>query len=69
MGCKNGVCSNDPGHVTKMAAMPIYDKIPLKTIFSETSRVMTFELTASGTQGGGPTKFGPTKFVQMMILG
>ena len=37
------VCSDDPGHVTKMAAMAIYDKNALK-IFSETSRQMTFEL-------------------------
>ena len=29
------VCSNDPGHVTKMAAMPIYGKTPSNT-FSET---------------------------------
>ena len=38
------VCSNGPSHVTKMAAMPIYDKKTLKMLFSETSRPMTFEL-------------------------
>ena len=38
------VYSNDPGHVTKMAAMPIYDKFPLEIFFSETSRLTTFEL-------------------------
>ena len=26
------VCSNDPGHVTKMVAIPIYGKNPLKII-------------------------------------
>ena len=26
-------CSNDLGHMTKMATMPIYDKTPLKIIF------------------------------------
>ena len=29
MGTK--VCSNGPGHMTKMAAMPIYGKNPLKS--------------------------------------
>ena len=33
-------CSNGPGHMTKMAAMPIYGKKPLK-IFSGTERPMT----------------------------
>ena len=37
------VCSNNPGHMTKMATIPLCGKIPLK-IFSETSRPMTFEL-------------------------
>ena len=35
---KNGgikVCSNGPGHMTKMAAMPIYGKNPLKISFSK----------------------------------
>ena len=35
------VCSNGPGHMTKMAAMPIYRK---KLIFSTTKRPMTFKL-------------------------
>ena len=38
MGTK--VCSNGPGHMTKMVAMPIYGKNPLK-IFSRTRRLMT----------------------------
>ena len=40
------VCSNDPGHVTKMAAMLIhvYSKNPLKIFFSVSSKLMTFEL-------------------------
>ena len=27
-GCKNESCSNDLGHMTKIAAMPIYGKTP-----------------------------------------
>ena len=34
-------CSNGPGHMTKMAAMPIYGKNPLKVFFSRTRRPMT----------------------------
>ena len=38
------VCSNGPGHMTKMAAMPIYGK-NLKTIFFfRTKRPMTLNL-------------------------
>ena len=36
-------CSNGPGHMTKMAAMPIYGKKPFK-IFSGTERPMTLKL-------------------------
>ena len=35
------VCSNGPGHMTKMAAMPIYGKNPLKIFFSRTRRPVT----------------------------
>ena len=45
------VCSNGPGHMTKMAAMPIYGKNPSKILVCSIGDV------------------GPTKFVQMMILG
>ena len=38
------VCSNDPCHLTKMAAMPIYGVNLLKMVFSKTNRPMTFEL-------------------------
>ena len=38
------VCLNGYGHMTRMAAMPIYGKNPLKIFFSETSRLMTFKL-------------------------
>ena len=38
------VCSNDPGHMTKMAAMPIYGKNPLKIFFSRTRRPITLGL-------------------------
>ena len=32
------VCINGPGHITKMAAMPIYGKNPSKIFFSRTGR-------------------------------
>ena len=35
------VCSNGPGHMTKMAATPIYGKNPLKIFFFRTRRPMT----------------------------
>ena len=35
------VCSNGPGHMTKMAATPIYGINPLKIFFSRTRRQMT----------------------------
>ena len=35
------VCSNGPGHMTKMATMPIYGKNPLKIFFSRTRRPIT----------------------------
>ena len=38
------VCSKGPGHMTKMAAMPIYGKNPLKVFFSRTRRPMTLGL-------------------------
>ena len=38
------VCSNGPGHMTKMAAMPIYSKNLKKIFFSGTKRPMTLEL-------------------------
>ena len=38
------VCSNGPGHMTKMAAMPMYGKNPLKIFFSRTRRPMTLGL-------------------------
>ena len=37
------LCSNGPGHMTKMAAMPIYSK-NLKKILSGTKRLMTLIL-------------------------
>ena len=30
------ICQHDPGHMTKMAAMPIYGKNPSKIFFSRT---------------------------------
>ena len=38
------VCSNGSGHMTKMGAMPIYGKNPLKIFFSRTRRLMTLGL-------------------------
>ena len=38
------VCSNGLGHMTKMAAMPIYGKNPKKIFFSRTRRPMTLGL-------------------------
>ena len=38
------VCSNGLGHMTKMAATPIYGKNPLKIFFSRTRRPMTLGL-------------------------
>ena len=38
------VCSRHLGHMTKMAAMPIYGKIPLKIFFSRTGRPISKKL-------------------------
>ena len=38
------VCSNGPGHMTKVAAMNIYGKKPTKIFFSETEWPMTLKL-------------------------
>ena len=38
------VCSNGSGHMTKMAAMPIYGKNLKKFFFSGTKRLMTLKL-------------------------
>ena len=38
------VCSNGPGHMTKLAAMPIYGKNLKKTFFSGTKRPMSLKL-------------------------
>ena len=49
------VCSNSLGHMTKMAATPIYGEKPLK-ILSRTRRPMTLVLVCS-IENMGPTKF------------
>ena len=36
--------TNDLGHMTKMAAMPICSKNPSKILFSKASKPMTFQL-------------------------
>ena len=38
------VCSNGPGHMTKMADMPIYDKNLKKNFFSGPKRLITLKL-------------------------
>ena len=38
-------CSNGPGHVTNMAAMPLYGKNLKKIFFSRTTRPMTLKLS------------------------
>ena len=38
------VCSNGPGHLIKMAAMPIYGKKTKRIFFSGTKRLMTLNL-------------------------
>ena len=38
------VCSNGPGHMTNMAAMPIYGKNLKKIFFSGTKRLLTLKL-------------------------
>ena len=35
---------NNPGHMTKMAAMPIYGKNPSKFFFSETTGLISTKL-------------------------
>ena len=44
MGWGTKVCSNGPGHMTKMAAMPIYGKNLKKIFFSGTKRPMILKL-------------------------
>ena len=38
------ICINYFGHMTKMAATPIYGKNPLKIFFSRTRKLMTLKL-------------------------
>ena len=37
------ICSNGPGHMTKLATMPIYSKKHEKFFFSKTKRLMTLK--------------------------
>ena len=43
-GGETKVCSNGPGHMTKMAAMPIYGKNLKKIFFSGTKEPMTLKV-------------------------
>ena len=43
MGWGNESCSNGPGHMTKMAAMPIYDK-NLQNLLLHSKRLMPLKL-------------------------
>ena len=47
------VCSNGPGHMSKMATTPIYGKNPFK-IFIKNRRLMTLVCNIGDV---GPTKF------------
>ena len=40
----NNVYINNPGHMTKMAAMPIYSKNPSKIFFSRTGELISTKL-------------------------
>ena len=51
------------GHMTKMTAMPVYGKSPLKIFFSRNRRPLTLGLDMYIRD------VRPTKFVEMMILG
>ena len=44
--CDGGtkICSNGPGHMTKMATMPLYGKKLKKKFFSGTKRSMTLKV-------------------------
>ena len=57
------VCSNGPGHMTNMAAMPIYYGKTLLKSSPEPEGQYPWDLVCS------IRVVGPTKFVQMMILG
>ena len=51
------VCSNGPGHMTKIAAMPIYGKNLKKVFFSGTKRPMTEILYATSSARVLPSLF------------
>ena len=53
------VCSGGPGHMTNMAAMPIYVKNLKKSFWNKTADDLENWYAPSGT----------TKFVQMMTFG
>ena len=55
------ICTNELGHMTNMAVMPIYGK-NRKKIFSRTNRPITLKVSS--------IVYGSTsKFVQIMTLG
>ena len=56
------VCSNGCGHMTKMAATPIYGKNPLKYSSPEPECRLPWDMVCSIGE------VGPTKFVQMLVL-
>ena len=59
----NKIYANGSGHMAKMAAMPIYGKKHLKSSSQESEGQWPWDLVCSIGD------VGPTKFVQMMILG
>ena len=61
MGMKT--CINELGHMTKMAAMPIYGKKTLKIFFSRTNGLMALNMGCSIRYSSS------TKSVHSMTLG
>ena len=44
IGWENNVYINNPGHMTKMATMPIYGKTPIKIFYSKTGGPISTKL-------------------------
>ena len=63
MGWENKIYTNDPGHMTKMAAMPIYAKNLKQSSSLEPNSRRSWNLVCS--IGYSST----TKFIQMMTVG
>ena len=62
------VCTNDPGHMTKMAAILINSKTRLKIIYSRTRRPMTLAFVCGIGDVGLSTKFVQMTFQPTSII-